>query len=280
MFTHPADIRGGALEFCPWCQRCRQRRRSAGRHCRLPVLGKGAVSEIGPDSALGDDGGRIGIFSGWPCSGPADPHRRSEITELDQTRAFFIAMSATITVIIASQLGLPVSSTHIAVGGVFGVGFLREYLKWSYARMVDDILRPRSSGWRCRADQGLPAPLRPGDAAGKGRHARPVRVKPRNVPRPNCCHARIERACARFYRGVHQARPPSQDHCGLADYRAGIGLAGCAVLLCLARCNAALIAGFRRASWRQEKAERGRRHKQEAVGWRMFHEQQTGNLID
>ena len=37
-------------------------------------------------------------------------------------------MAAAITVIIASQLGLPVSSTHIAVGGIFGVGFLREYL--------------------------------------------------------------------------------------------------------------------------------------------------------
>ncbi len=52
----------------------------------------------------------------------------SEITQLDQTRAFSIAMAAAITVIIASQLGLPVSSTHIAVGGVFGVGFLREWL--------------------------------------------------------------------------------------------------------------------------------------------------------
>ncbi len=63
----------------------------------------------------------------------------SEITELDKTRAFCIAMAAAITVIIASQLGLPVSSTHIAVGGVFGVGFLREYIKSSYARMLDDI---------------------------------------------------------------------------------------------------------------------------------------------
>jgi len=44
-------------------------------------------------------------------------------------RAYCIAMAAAITVIIASQLGLPVSSTHIAVGGVFGVGFLREYIK-------------------------------------------------------------------------------------------------------------------------------------------------------
>jgi PiT family inorganic phosphate transporter len=63
----------------------------------------------------------------------------SEITELDQTRAFSIAMAAAITVIIASQLGLPVSSTHIAVGGVFGVGFLREYLKASYSTMVEEI---------------------------------------------------------------------------------------------------------------------------------------------
>jgi PiT family inorganic phosphate transporter len=52
----------------------------------------------------------------------------SEITKLDQIRAFSIAMAASVTVIIASQLGLPVSSTHIAIGGVFGVGFLREWL--------------------------------------------------------------------------------------------------------------------------------------------------------
>ncbi len=51
-----------------------------------------------------------------------------EITELDAVRAYSIAMAAALTVIVASQLGLPVSTTHIAVGGVFGVGFLREYL--------------------------------------------------------------------------------------------------------------------------------------------------------
>ncbi len=63
----------------------------------------------------------------------------SEITDLDQTRAYCIAMAATITVIIASQMGLPISSTHTAVGAVFGVGFLREYLKTSYARKIDEI---------------------------------------------------------------------------------------------------------------------------------------------
>ncbi len=54
-------------------------------------------------------------------------------------RAFSIAMAAAITVIIASQLGLPVSSTHIAVGGIFGVGFLREYLKRNYAKTLQQI---------------------------------------------------------------------------------------------------------------------------------------------
>jgi inorganic phosphate transporter, PiT family len=58
-----------------------------------------------------------------------------EITELDQMRAYSIAMAATLTVIVASQLGMPVSTTHISIGAVFGVGFLRELLKVNYAKM-------------------------------------------------------------------------------------------------------------------------------------------------
>jgi len=84
--------------------------------------------------------GAVGIALGLALYGPKLIRTvGSEITELDQMRAFSIAMAASITVIIASQLGLPVSSTHIAVGGVFGVGFLREYLKTSYSTMVEEI---------------------------------------------------------------------------------------------------------------------------------------------
>jgi len=73
--------------------------------------------------------GALGIAIGLALYGPKLIKTvGSEITELDQMRAFSVAMAASITVIIASQLGLPVSSTHIAVGGIFGVGFLREYL--------------------------------------------------------------------------------------------------------------------------------------------------------
>ena len=73
--------------------------------------------------------GGVGLSIGLALFGPRLIKTvGSEITELDQMRAFSIMMAAAITVVIASQLGLPVSSTHIAVGGVFGVGFLREWM--------------------------------------------------------------------------------------------------------------------------------------------------------
>jgi len=51
----------------------------------------------------------------------------NQITKLNPMRAYCVALSAAVTVILASALGLPVSSTHIAVGAVFGVGFFREW---------------------------------------------------------------------------------------------------------------------------------------------------------
>jgi len=50
-----------------------------------------------------------------------------KITRLNSPRAYCVALSSAVTVLIATTLGLPVSSTHIAIGAVFGVGFLREY---------------------------------------------------------------------------------------------------------------------------------------------------------
>lgn len=82
--------------------------------------------------------GAIGIAVGLALYGPKLIKTvGGEITELDQMRAFSVAMAAAITVIVASQLGLPVSSTHIAIGGIFGVGFLREYLDTT--ETVDEI---------------------------------------------------------------------------------------------------------------------------------------------
>ncbi|WP_024585297.1 inorganic phosphate transporter [Aliihoeflea sp. 2WW] len=72
--------------------------------------------------------GAFGISLGLVLFGPKLIRMVGEqITKLNPMRAFCVSLSAAITVIVASWFGLPVSSTHIAVGAVFGVGFFREW---------------------------------------------------------------------------------------------------------------------------------------------------------
>jgi PiT family inorganic phosphate transporter len=67
--------------------------------------------------------GGVGIACGIGMAG----HRvmgtiGTKITTLTNTRGFSVDFAAASTVLIASKLGLPVSTTHAAVGGVLGVG--------------------------------------------------------------------------------------------------------------------------------------------------------------
>ena len=72
--------------------------------------------------------GAFGIALGLGLFGPKLIAIVGEkITRLNSPRAYCVALSSAVTVLIATTFGLPVSSTHIAVGAVFGVGFLREY---------------------------------------------------------------------------------------------------------------------------------------------------------
>jgi PiT family inorganic phosphate transporter len=97
--------------------------------------------------------GALGIAVGLALYGPRVIRTvGTEITELDPMRAYCIAMAATLTVILASQLGLPVSTTHVSVGAVFGVGFLREYLKTNYSRIVAEIKSHHPEGDQAALD--------------------------------------------------------------------------------------------------------------------------------
>ena len=49
----------------------------------------------------------------------------TKITELTPTRGFSAELAAAATVVLASRTGLPVSTTHILVGAVIGVGLAR-----------------------------------------------------------------------------------------------------------------------------------------------------------
>ncbi|MFC1515405.1 inorganic phosphate transporter [Thermodesulfobacteriota bacterium] len=70
--------------------------------------------------------GGIGIACGIAMAG----HRvidtiGTKITTLSNTRGFSVEFAAATTVLVASKMGLPVSTTHAAVGGVLGVGLAR-----------------------------------------------------------------------------------------------------------------------------------------------------------
>lgn len=72
--------------------------------------------------------GGIGIACGIAMAG----HRvmktiGTKITTLNNSRGFTVDFAAATTVLIASKMGLPVSTTHAAVGGVIGVGVARGF---------------------------------------------------------------------------------------------------------------------------------------------------------
>lgn len=69
----------------------------------------------------------------------------SEITKLNPMRAFCVALSSAVAVLTASAFAIPVSSTHIAVGAVFGVGLFREWYTRNSQRRIDYI-RSRGNG--------------------------------------------------------------------------------------------------------------------------------------
>ncbi len=133
------------------------RNRSLRKLFRLPLIGSAALlsfahgandvaNAVGPLAAIVDAAGKseivdvvsipfwvmligaLGISCGLLLYGPKLVRVvGGEITKLNPMRAFSVALAVAIIVIVASWFGLPVSSTHIAVGAVFGVGFFREW---------------------------------------------------------------------------------------------------------------------------------------------------------
>ena len=91
--------------------------------------------------------GAFGISLGLLLYGPKLIRLVGEqITKLKPMRAFCVALSAALTVIVASWFGLPVSSTHIAIGAVFGVGFFREWYTRNARRRID-YMRIKAEHW-------------------------------------------------------------------------------------------------------------------------------------
>ncbi|MDX3925683.1 MAG: inorganic phosphate transporter [Shinella sp.] len=88
--------------------------------------------------------GAFGISVGLLLFGPRLIRLVGEqITKLNPMRAFCVALSSAVAVLAASVLGIPVSTTHIAIGAVFGVGLFREWYTRNSKRRLEYI---RSKG--------------------------------------------------------------------------------------------------------------------------------------
>jgi len=72
--------------------------------------------------AIGGMGIALGVYT-WGYKVIDTVGRK--ITELTNTRGFTIDFSAATTVLLASKMGLPISTTHAVVGSVIGVGLAR-----------------------------------------------------------------------------------------------------------------------------------------------------------
>lgn len=88
--------------------------------------GAGAEGSAVPLWLLGMGG--ISIGAGIICLGHKVMYTVGKrITKLTNTRGFAVAFGAATTVLLASNLGMPISTTHAAVGAVVGVGVARGF---------------------------------------------------------------------------------------------------------------------------------------------------------
>lgn len=129
----------------------------------LDVIKNGTVSETSTIHpwllALGGLGIVIGLATwGWRVIETIG----RKITELTPTRGFCAEFGAATTILIASKLGLPISTTHCLVGAVLGVGLARGISALNLSTLRDIVLSwivtiPASAGISILCFYGLKA---------------------------------------------------------------------------------------------------------------------------
>jgi len=92
----------------------------------ISIQDSGTVAASAPVPAWMLLVGGLGIVVGLATLGPRVMATVGErVTELTPTRGYAAEFAAALTIVVASQLGLPVSTTHTLIGAVLGVGLAR-----------------------------------------------------------------------------------------------------------------------------------------------------------
>ncbi|OLP58055.1 inorganic phosphate transporter [Xaviernesmea oryzae] len=100
--------------------------------------------------------GALGISLGLSLYGPKLIYVVGVgITKLNPMRAFCVALATALTVLLAVAIRIPVSTTHTAVGAVFGIGFFREWFTRNSQLRVEFVRRKTGqSEFRQRDEPG------------------------------------------------------------------------------------------------------------------------------
>ena len=62
------------------------------------------------------------------------------LTKMHPASGFSAELSAAVVVLMASMLGIPVSSTHILIGAVLGIGLVNRHTNWK-------LMKPIAMAW-------------------------------------------------------------------------------------------------------------------------------------
>lgn len=107
----------------------------------LDVLREGAVGKAAPVPTIAMATFGVALIAGlWFIGKEVIKTVGSGLTKMHPSSGFTAELSAASVVMIASILGLPVSSTHILVGAVLGIGLVNKNANWN-------LMKPIALAW-------------------------------------------------------------------------------------------------------------------------------------
>lgn len=107
----------------------------------LDVLHSGEINPEAPVPSVAMLAFGIALIAGlWFIGKDVIATVGTHLTKMHPASGFSAELSAAAVVMVASSLGIPVSSTHILVGAVLGIGLVNKAANW-------DLMKPIAAAW-------------------------------------------------------------------------------------------------------------------------------------
>jgi len=103
----------------------------------LDVLKTGSINESSPIPSIAMVTFGISLVVGlWFLGKEVITTIGSKLAEILPTTGFSAELASSIVILLATKLGIPVSSTHILIGAVLGIGIVNKNANWKMVRPI------------------------------------------------------------------------------------------------------------------------------------------------